>query len=43
MTSMGPTAWLDLDDAVFGESYDRVPFGFSHNLHRRSVTRCDNV
>jgi hypothetical protein len=37
MTSIGPTAWLDLDDVVFGESYDRVPFGFSHNLHRLAL------
>jgi hypothetical protein len=34
MTSIAPAARLDLDDAAFAESYDRVPFGFSHNLHR---------
>lgn len=33
MTSTEPTARLDLDDAVFAENYDRVPFGFCHNLH----------
>jgi hypothetical protein len=33
MTSVSSAARLDLDDAVFSENYDRVPFGFSHNLH----------
>jgi hypothetical protein len=33
VTSIGPAAWLDLDDAAFAENYDRVPFGFNHNLH----------
>ena len=37
MTSPGPTARLDLDDAVFSENYDRVPFGFRHNLHRLAL------
>ena len=37
MTSPGPTARLNLDDAVFSENYDRVPFGFSHNLHRLAL------
>src|SRR5271163_3855183 len=37
MTSVAPAAWLDLDDAVFGENYDRVPFGFSCNLHRLTL------
>ena len=37
MTSVSPAARLDLDDAVFRENYDRVPFGFSHNLHRLAL------
>src|SRR5579863_7989940 len=37
MTSIAPTAQLDLDDAVFAEKYDRVPFGFDHNLHRLAL------
>jgi Cupin superfamily protein len=37
MTSIAPAARLDLDDAVFGENYDRAPFGFSHNLHRLAL------
>jgi hypothetical protein len=37
MTSPGLTAQLNLDDAVFSENYDRVPFGFSHNLHRLTL------
>jgi hypothetical protein len=37
MTSPGPAARLNLDDAVFSENYDRVPFGFSHNLHRLTL------
>jgi hypothetical protein len=37
MTSLEPTAQLNLDDAAFSENYDRVPFGFSHNLHRLSL------
>lgn len=32
MTSITPTARLDLDEGVFAENYDRVPFGFNHNL-----------
>jgi hypothetical protein len=31
MASIAPDARLDLDDAVFGENCDRIPFGFSHN------------
>jgi hypothetical protein len=34
---MTPAARLNLDDAVFAENYDRVPFGFSHNLHRLAL------
>ena len=37
MTSVSPAARLNLDDAVFNENYDRVPFGFSHNLHRLAL------
>jgi Cupin superfamily protein len=37
MTSIAPAPRLDLDDAVFNENYDRVPFGFSHNLHRLTL------
>jgi hypothetical protein len=33
MTSLSSAARLDLDDAIFAENYDRIPFGFSHNLH----------
>jgi len=33
VTSIAPAARLDLDDAAFAENYDRVPFGFGHNLH----------
>jgi Cupin superfamily protein len=32
VTSIAPAARLDLDDSVFAENYDRVPFGFSHSL-----------
>ena len=34
MTSIAPAEPLNLDNAVFAENYNRVPFGFSHNLHR---------
>jgi Cupin superfamily protein len=37
MTSIAPAPRLDLDDAVFNENYDRVPFGFSHNLHHLTL------
>jgi hypothetical protein len=37
MMSVPPAAWLDLDDAAFSKYYDRVPFGFSHNLHRLAL------
>ncbi len=33
-TSISPSAQLDLDEALFAENYDRVPFGFTHNLHQ---------
>jgi hypothetical protein len=32
MTSAS-AARLDLDDALFNENYNRIPFGFNHNLH----------
>jgi hypothetical protein len=35
--SAAPAAWLSLSDAVFRENYNRVPFGFSHNLHRLTL------
>jgi Cupin superfamily protein len=37
MISIAPAARLDWDDAVFSENYDRVPFSFSHNLHRLTL------
>ena len=37
MTTVAPLARLDLDDAMFSENYNRVPFGFSHNLHRLAL------
>ena len=32
------TRTADLDDAMFSENYNRVPFGFSHNLHRLALS-----
>jgi Cupin superfamily protein len=37
MTSLRSTARLGLEDAVFSENYDRVPFSFSHNLHHLTL------
>jgi hypothetical protein len=43
MTSIAPAPRLDLDDAVFAENYDRVPFGFSHNLHRLALFETESL
>lgn len=37
MTPVAPTARLDLNDALFRENYDRIPFSFTHNLHRLTL------
>ena len=37
MTSIAPAPWLDLANSVFAKNYDRVPFGFSHNLQNLSL------
>ena len=43
MTSVAPAARLNLDDTDFNEKYDRVPFGFSHNLHRLALFENDTL
>ena len=43
MTSIAPAARLNLDDAVFNQNYDRVPFGFSHNLHRVTLFESETM
>ena len=43
MTSFARAPRLDLDDAVFAENYDRVPFGFSHNLHRLTLFETESL
>ena len=37
MTSIAPAPRLDLADSVFAKNYDRVPFGFSHNLQNLAL------
>jgi hypothetical protein len=37
MRPVAPTARLDLNDALFRENYDRIPFSFTHNLHRLTL------
>lgn len=35
--SIQPVAYLEMDSAAFTKKYDRVPFGYSHNLHRLAL------
>ena len=43
MTSIMPAARLDLDQALFAENYDCVPFGFSHNLHHLALCKNETL
>jgi hypothetical protein len=43
MTSFASPVLLGLDDAVFSENYDRVPFSFSHNLHQLTLFKDETL
>jgi Cupin-like domain len=43
MTSTRTTPRLELDDAALSEHYNRMPFGFEHNLHQLDLFSAESL